>query len=342
MIDLKLLEKLCLAPGVSGDEENVRDIILSEIKDYADKIEIDNLGNIIAFKKGKNKSSKKLMINAHMDEVGLIATYITDEGYIKFSAVGGIDEKILPGKKVFIGKEKVPGVIGVKPIHLLESNERLKTIKIDNLYIDIGAKNKDEALKYAVPGDYICFDSSFKLNGNIVMSKALDDRIGCLILIDLIKKDLPFDVYFSFVVQEEIGLRGSKVASYQINPDSAIVVETTTAADIHGNDDKVCSINEGAVVPFMDKATVYNREYFKLAFSLAKKYKIKIQTKSAISGGNDAGSIHMSREGVKTIAVSTPCRYLHSFFTLASIDDIESTENLVFRLIENIFKNKIW
>ena len=336
MIDLKLLEKLCLAPGVSGDEGSIKDIVLSQIKNHADKVEIDNLGNIIAFKKGKKKANQKLMLNAHMDEVGLIATYITDDGYIKFSAVGGIDEKILLRKKVFIGKEKVPGVIGVKPIHLLDQDERLKSIKIDNLYIDIGAKNKEETLKYAVPGDYICFDSSFKLNGNIIMSKALDDRIGCLILIDLIKKDLPFDVYFSFVVQEEIGLRGSTVASYKINPDSAIVVETTTAADIHGSENKVCSINEGATVPFMDKSTVYNREYFKLAFSLAKKYKIKIQTKSAVSGGNDAGSIHKSRDGVKTIAVSTPCRYLHSFFTLASVDDIESTENLVFKLIENI------
>lgn len=336
MIDLKLLEKLCLASGVSGDEESIRDIILSQIKNHADKVEIDNLGNIIVFKKGKNRASKKLMVSAHMDEVGLIATYITNDGYIKFSAVGGIDEKILPGKKVFIGKEKVPGVIGVKPIHLLESSERLKSIKIDDLYIDIGAKNKEEALRHIFPGDYICFDSSFKLNGKIIISKALDDRIGCLVLIDLIKKDLPFDVYFSFAVQEEIGLRGSTVASYKINPDSAIVVETTTAADIHGNGNKVCSINEGAVVPFMDKATVYNRDYYKLAFSLAERYNLKVQTKSTIAGGNDAGSIHKSRGGVKTIAVSTPCRYLHSFFTLASVEDIESTENLVFRLIENI------
>ena len=337
MIDVKLLEKLCLLSGVSGDEENVRDVILSQIKNHADKIEIDNLGNIIAFKKGKNRANKKLMVSAHMDEVGLIATYVTSEGYIKFSAVGGIDEKILPGKTVLIGKKKIPGVIGVKPIHLLDSDERLKNIKVEDLYIDVGAKNKEQVLEYISLGDYICFDSSFNLNGNIVMSKALDDRIGCLILIDLIKKDLPFDVYFSFVVQEEIGLRGSAVASYKINPDSAIVVETTTAADIHGSDNKVCSINEGAVVPFMDRATVYNREYYNLAFSLAKKYKLKIQTKSAISGGNDAGSIHKTRGGVKTVAVSTPCRYLHSFFTLASVKDIESTENLVFRLIENIF-----
>lgn len=337
MIDLKLLEKLCLTSGVSGDEENIREITLSQIKDYADKIEIDNLGNIIVLKKGLQRADKTLMVSAHMDEVGLIATYITDDGYIKFSTVGGIDKKILLGKKVFIGSKKIPGVIGVKPIHLLESSERLKTIKVENLYIDIGAKDKKQSLQYVSPGDYVCFDASFKINGNMVMSKALDDRIGCLILIDLIKKDLPFDVCFSFVTQEEIGLRGSTVASFKINPDSAIVVEATTAADIHGNDNKVCSINEGAVVPFMDRATVYNRDYYKLAFSLAQKYKIKIQTKNAITGANDAGSIHKSREGVKTIAVSVPCRYLHSAYTLASIEDIENTENLVFRLIENIF-----
>ena len=337
MIDLNLLKRLCLAAGISGDEENMRKIILSQIEGYVEEVNIDNLGNILALKKGKSKPSKKLMISAHMDEVGLIATYITEEGYIGFSAVGGIDEKILLGKTVLIGERKIPGVIGVKPVHLLTAEEKLSAIKIDDLYIDIGAKNKDQTLRYVSPGDFICFGSDFKVNGDIIMAKALDDRIGCMILIDLIKSELPFDVYFSFVVQEEIGLSGSTVASYKVAPDSAIVVETTTAADIHGNDDKVCSICGGPVVPFMDRATVYDRDYYKIAFDLAKKHGLKIQTKTAIAGANDAGAIHKSRGGVKTITVSVPCRYLHSAYSLANIEDIENAEKLVLKLIGSIF-----
>ncbi|MBR1779197.1 MAG: M42 family peptidase [Clostridia bacterium] len=337
MIDLNLLKRLCLATGISGDEENIRKIILSQIEGYVEEVNIDNLGNILALKKGKSKPSKKLMISAHMDEVGLIATYITEEGYIGFSAVGGIDEKILLGKTVLIGERKISGVIGVKPVHLLTAEEKLSAIKIDDLYIDIGAKNKDQTLRYVSLGDFICFGSDFKVNGDIIMAKALDDRIGCMILIDLIKSELPFDVYFSFVVQEEIGLRGSTVASYKVAPDSAIVVETTTAADIHGNDDKVCSIGGGPVVPFMDRATVYDRDYYKIAFDLAKKHGLKIQTKTAIAGANDAGAIHKSRGGVKTIAISVPCRYLHSAYSLANIEDIENAEKLVLKLIGSIF-----
>ncbi len=336
IIDLKLLEKLCMAHGISGQESEVRNIIISEIKDFVDDIKIDNLGNVIALKKGTSSASKKLMLCAHMDEVGLIVTYVTKCGYVKFSTVGGLDPKILLGKSVFIGGNKISGVIGVKPVHILKPDEKQECPDINDMYIDIGATSKEQALELVSPGDSIVFSSSFLVDNDIIKSKALDDRVGCLILIDMIKKDLQFDAYFSFVTQEEVGLRGSTTAAYTIDPDCAIVVEATTAADIDGNANKVCSVGDGAVISFMDKSTVYDKEYYKLAFDLAKKYNIKAQVKEAVSGGNDAGSIHKSRSGVRTIAVSVPCRYLHTAYSLVSIEDLKNAGNLVLRLAENL------
>lgn len=340
MSKYKLLEKLCMSNGISGDEKNIRKIILDEIKDYCEKIEIDNLGNIIALKKGKSSPKKKLILSAHMDEVGFILTNITEDGFLKFTTVGGIDEKIIPGKCVYIGKNNILGVIGVKPIHLIDTPHRQDPIDINDMYIDIGAKDKNDALKYIGLGDSIHFKSSFEINGDIIKSKALDDRAGCYILINLIKSDLPFDTYFTFVTQEEVGLRGSTVAAYTVNPDSAIVIETTTASDIPYNkeEDYVCKINNGAVISFMDKSTIYNKEYYDMALDLANKNNIKVQQKSTVAGGNDAGAIHKSRSGVKTIALSLPCRYLHSETSLISTKDLLNVENLAKLLIFEILK----
>lgn len=338
MINYELLKKLCTSNGVSGDEESIRAIIFHEIKNYCDDIKIDNLGNLIAFKKGKSSNKNKLMICAHMDEVGFIVTNITEDGYLKFETVGGIDKKVIPGKCVNVGKNNLPGVIGVKPIHLIESQMRQNIIDIKDMYVDIGAESKKEALKYVNLGDSINFTSIFEVKNELIKAKALDDRAGCFILINLIKKDLPYDVYFTFVTQEEVGLRGSTVAAYSVETESAIVVDSTTAADIPYNKDEnsVCKVNEGAVISFMDKATIYNKEYYDLAFKVAKKNNIKVQPKTAVAGGNDAGAIHKSRKGVKTLAVSLPCRYLHSQTSLVSTFDLLNVENLIEKLIAEI------
>lgn len=338
MIDLKLLQELCNAYGISGDESEVRDIILSQISPFATNIKIDNLGNIIAFKKGSKKQKKCLMISAHMDEVGFIVTYVTDDGLLKFNTVGGIDAKVICGKTVVIGSKHIPGVIGLKPIHLLTQEEKQKNVPIDELYIDIGATDKKEALNYVSPGDSICFSANYTFENNMVKSKAIDDRVGCFILINLIKQELPFDVYFAFVVQEEIGLRGAKAAAFNINPDSAIVVEATTAADIKDTpiEKQVCHLGNGATISFMDKSTVYDREYYNLALKIAKENNIKVQIKSAVAGGNDAGAIHTTRSGIRTIAVSLPCRYLHTACGMICSDDIIDTQNLVQKLSETI------
>lgn len=342
MIDYKLLEKLCKTNGISGDEKNVQKLILSEIKEHCEKVEIDNLGNIIALKRGQATPNKKLMISAHMDEVGFIVTNITEEGYLKFDAVGGIDKKVIPGKVVQIGPNNIPGVIGIKPVHLDELSHRQDTIEIKDMYIDIGAKNKKEAEEHVALGASVHFSPNFEVNNDIVKAKALDDRVGCYILIDLIKKELPYDAYFTFLVQEEVGLRGATVAAYSVNPDSAIIIDATTADDIPGNGSKnvVCRINEGAVVSFMDRSTIYNKEYYDLAFKIAKENNIKAQPKQAIVGGNDAGAIHKSKGGVKALALSLPCRYLHSEISLISTNDLINVENLTEKLIAEILKEE--
>lgn len=339
MKDLKLLEKLCCVSGISGNEGSVRDTIISEICDYVDELHVDNIGNIIALKKGRQRAAKKLMISAHMDEVGFIVSSITNDGLLKFSAVGGVNDSVIAGKKVFVGDCMIPGIIGIKPVHLSDEKEREETVPIDELYIDIGAVDKDDALKNVKLGDCVSFEPNFNVSSNgIIRAKSIDDRAGCFILIRMIKSEIPFDMYFTFVAQEEVGLRGAKVAAYSVNPDSAIVVEATTASDIPGVDEdkKVCKLNEGAVVSFMDRSTIYDREYYDLCFKLAKQENVKIQTKQAIAGGNDSGTINVSRNGVRTIALSLPCRYLHGPISVVSTDDMDSIEKILYKLASGI------
>ena len=332
MADIELLERLCCARGISGFEEAVREIILKEIRPYADCVEITPLGNILAFKKGKRRAKTKLMLNAHMDEVGMTVTYIEENGLLRFSTVGGIDRRVLCGKPVTVG-EHIPGVIGAKPIHLLTSEEREKAVPVKDLYIDIGALTRQEAEAVVSPGDPVTFDSLFDTTHGIIKSRALDDRAGCVILIDLIKKSLPYDMLFAFVVQEETGLNGSKTAAYIADPEAAIVVESTTAADIAGvpEDKRVCHVGAGPVISFMDRRTIYDRAYYQMAFD-----GVSCQTKQAVAGGNDAGAIHVARGGVRTVAVSLPCRYLHSAVSIISQKDFHEAETLIERLAEKI------
>ena len=304
-MNIELLERLCTACGVSGDEDDIRDIILEEIKPYADELKVDSLGNILAFKKGKQRAKSKLLISAHMDEVGFIVTNIESNGTLKFAEVGGIDKKAACGKAVLIGKNKLPGVIGAVPVHVLKADERAKNPSIDSLYIDIGADTKEQAEKCVSLGDCVYFDSVFEADERII-GKAIDDRAGCMALIELLQSELEYDTYFSFVVQEEIGLRGAKGAAFTLNPD------------------KVCSVGSGAVVSFMDGATMYDRTLYKLIMDNAKQAEIPVQTKTKIAGGNDAGAIHQSRGGVRTAAISVPCRYLHSSTSLISRDDLQA------------------
>lgn len=342
MLNNALLKKLCTVPGISGDEGAVREIILEEIRPYADEITIDPLGSILAFKKGRERPAKKLMLSAHMDEVGFIVTYINEDGTLNFDSVGGINDSAAFAKQVLIGENSLPGVVSCQPLHLLKADEKGKNPPIRALRIDIGAENRSEAEKVVHPGDSIIFDSIYENKDGRIISKAIDDRFGCLVLVEMLRSELPYDMHFAFCVQEEVGLRGAAAAAYTVAPDYAIVIEATTAADIPGAEGakKVCCVGGGAVVSFMDRSTIYDKALYRLAMELGARENIPVQTKSMIAGGNDAGVIHRSRSGVRTIAVSVPCRYLHASESLIAAADAEAVLALVPALAKEILSSR--
>ena len=325
------LKELCALNAVSGDEKAVRDYIISKIDGKADW-HTDNLGNILVFKKGKNRSVKKLLIDAHMDEVGFIISSVTADGFLKFQTVGGINTAAIMFRQVKIGN--VNGVVCGTPIHLLSGDEKKKLPKSDSLYIDIGAESREEALKLVSLGDRAVMCSEYREMGNKIKAKAIDDRAGCAILLSLITNDSDYDFYASFSVQEEVGLRGAKTAVFAADPDAAIVLEATTAADIADVDEthRVCVLGNGPAVSFMDRATVYDREYYRAALESG----IKCQPKSAVAGGNNSGAIHLSRGGVRTVAISVPCRYIHSSSCVADKEDIKNAERLAKYMLAGI------
>lgn len=333
---LNELKNLCLIDGISGDEGRVREYIISKIADKCD-YKIDPMGNLIAFKKGKKEPKNKVMLSAHMDEVGFIVTYICDNGFIKFTNVGGIDPKIAVGRAVHVGENNIKGVIGNKAVHLCRGDEENTAPNLDKLYIDIGAKDKEEAEKYVCVGDSVHFISDFvEFGEDKIKAKAIDDRFGCAIMLKMIESELEYDTNFAFLVQEEVGCRGAGAAVFSIRPDYAIVLEATTASDISGvdNENRVCVQGQGAVVSFMDRSTVYNRDLFKGAFALAKEKNIPIQIKTTVAGGNDAGAIHKACSGVYTIAVSLPCRYIHSGSSVGDKKDMRACYDLAVALCE--------
>lgn len=334
---IELIKTLCGIDGTSGDEGAVKDFIISEIDGFCDW-KTDALGNIIAFKKGKNPSAKKLMIDAHMDEVGLIVTNITADGFLKFKTVGGMDTSALMFRNVKINGI-INGIICGKPIHLLDKKETEKLPETDSLYIDIGTASKEETESLINIGDRAVICGEFLVSGDKIISKALDDRIGCAILINLIKSDSEYDFYASFSVQEELGLRGAKTAAYSINPECALVLEATTAADIAdvSAESSVCNLKVGPVVSFMDKATVYDRKLYNAALNSG----ILCQPKRAVAGGNNSGAVHLSREGVRTLAISVPCRYIHTASSVADINDCENAYKLALYMLNGICSGEI-
>lgn len=322
-----VLEELCNLNAVSGDEENVRNFILDKIRPYADEIKIDIMGNLIAYVKGKS-SAKKIMIAAHMDEVGLIVSKITDDGYLKFKTVGGIDERILPTKRVEVGNNRTLGVIGLKAIHLQNKSERESVTKVSDLVIDIGAVDYAEAAKKVSVGDYVSFKSDFSsiAEGRCFKGKALDDRCGCAALTELIKKRYCYDVYFSFTVQEEVGTRGAVIAANYIKPDAALVLEATTCSDVSGVKDylEVTNLGGGAALSIKDNGSYSDVDFTKALYNMAKKKNISVQYKRTTSGGNDARAVQLANGGVCTAALSVPCRYLHSPVGIISKSDFEA------------------
>ncbi len=326
------LSNLTKLPGVSGNEDAVRAYIAEQIKDKCDELWTDTLGNLIALKKGTGSGRAKMMLGAHMDEVGLILSKITDNGFLKFKTVGGIDPRVLVSKRVLVGEKQIPGVIGYKAIHLQDKAERETAAKEKSLYIDIGAKNKKEAEKKVSVGDYITFDSGYREFGsNLIKARALDDRAGCSILMSLLDERYEFDLYLAFTVQEEVGLRGAKVCANAIRPDIAVIVEATTCSDVYGTEpqDYATILGGGAALSIIDRSTYYDKELVRFLYDLANTNGIAVQYKQTAMGGNDAGAVHLAAGGIRTAAVSLPARYIHSPSSVISKDDYFACRDLI-------------
>lgn len=329
---MEQLKNLCELHGTSGREEAVRSYIIEKIKDKAE-VKVDALGSIIAKVKGRKRAVKKVMADAHMDEVGFIVTYITSGGMLKFTTVGGISESVMLARRVVFQNGTV-GVINSKPVHMLSTDEKGKIPDEESLYIDIGAKSFEEASTKVGLGDCAVFHEPYEQLGDLVISKALDDRVGCWGLIDIILGEPEYDFYAVFSVMEEIG-HGARTAAFAVDPDYAVVLESTTAADIAGvsEDKKVCYVGKGATVSFMDRGTLYDKILFDRTMEVADQKGIPCQIKSYVSGGNNAAGIHQTGDGVKTITLSVPCRYIHSASCVASVSDVRAVRDLAEAMI---------
>ncbi len=323
------LKELTELSGVSGCEYEVRNYIKEKLYEIGCEYYVDKLGNVIAHNKGKK--NKTIMVAAHMDEVGLIVNYIDTDGFIKFKAVGGIDQRVLNSKTVFVGEKMIPGVIGSKAVHLMTEEEQGISLSIDKLYIDIGTSSKSETEKLIDIGDYITFKSDYvEFGDNLIKAKALDDRAGCSIILELLSLKLDADFYGVFTVMEEVGLRGAETAAYQLEPDLGIVLEGTVCADMPEVDDhsKSTLIGKGAALSLMDASTLYDIDLVRDVAKIAEENNIMYQYRKSSSGGNDAGVIHKAKKGSKVVAISVPCRYIHSAVNVASKSDIDNVLKL--------------
>lgn len=324
---IETLKTLCMLSGVSGAEDEVRDYILERAMPFADEVLTDAMGNLMVFKKGSVHPDQRIMLCAHMDEVGLIITRVEDDGYLRFQFVGGVDRRVVLGKHVYIGKDRVHGVIGMKAYHLVSKEEEKNVPKADALYIDIGAKSGEEARKLVELGDRGVFEDSVVAFGEgYLKAKAIDDRSGCAVMLKLLEEELPCDTWFAFTVQEEVGTRGAHGAAFRLRPDIALVLEGTTAADLPYVEDgkQICRLGKGPVLTFMDRGTIYDRELRALLVRLAEENGIVWQTKEQIAGGTDGSAIQRSREGVRTAIIATAVRNIHSPVSVAHTGDMEN------------------
>lgn len=329
---LALLERLCNAVAVSGNEGEVRAIVREQIKDVVDDLRVDALGNLLALRKAKTPGALRVMVAAHMDEIGFMIVDADDGGLYRFELVGGIDVRQLPGKPVWVGKDHLPGVIGARPIHLTTPDERRSTIPLETLRIDLGPGGEGKAK----PGDRATFATKFQQTGPSIIAKALDDRFGVATLIELVKNAPPeIELLAAFTVQEEVGLRGAQVAAYGLNPDVALVIDSTPAFDLPVWDETEnyqynTRLGAGPAIYMADSATLSDPRLVRHFLETAEKNGIPCQVRQPGGGGTDAGSIHRARAGVPSVSISVPSRYAHTAALLARTADWENTLQLVF------------
>ncbi|MBI2257874.1 MAG: M42 family metallopeptidase [Flavobacteriia bacterium] len=330
----KLLAEICKTPGAPGFEQKIRELVIKEVKSLADHVETDNLGNVYCYKKGQK--SKKVMVAAHMDEIGFIVTHIDDRGFIRFHTLGGFDPKTLTAQRVIIhGKKDVIGVMASKPIHVMTDEERNKVAKLKDYFIDTGLSKK-EVEKYITIGNPITREREYIELGDCVNSKSLDNRLAVFILIETLKKlkntTLPYDLYAVFTVQEEVGIRGANVSALKINPDFGFGLDTTIAFDLPGasNHEMITKLNEGVAIKIMDASTICDYRMVDYMKKTADKHKIKWQPEILTAGGTDtAGVQRMTKGGSIAGAVSIPTRHLHQVIEMAHKNDILAAVELL-------------
>jgi endoglucanase len=327
-----ILEALSNAFGPSGCEGKVRQVVLDAIAGKVDEVQVDHLGNVIARQKGTDYPAFKVMVAAHMDEVGFMITHADDSGLLHFTKVGGIDDRVLPAKVVRIGKSQIPGVISMKPVHLTGRAERRKVVSHEDMAIDIGVSSKAEAERLVTKGDYAVFDVAFEELGTMAKGKAFDDRAGCAVLIALIERGpYPFDFWPVFTTMEEVGLRGAHVAAYRVTPDVAFALEGTICDDGPREKDisPTTAVGKGPAISPMDRSVIADRRLVRLLIETAEAEGIPYQLKQPGMGGTDAGAIHLAKTGVPSVPVSVPSRYIHSPVSMLSKEDLENTVRLM-------------
>lgn len=341
-LNTTLLATICKTPGAPGFESPIRNIIINEIKSHVDDVTIDNMGNVITLKKGKkNPEGKKVMIAAHMDEIGFIVSHIDDKGFVRFQPLGGFDPKTLVAQRVIIhGKKDVIGVMGCKPIHVMTPEEKTKMPQLSDFFIDLGMP-KEEVEKYIHPGNPITRERELIEMGNCINCKSLDNRISVYVLVETLKqlKNFPYDVYGVFTVQEEVGLRGAQVASHRINPDFGIALDTTIAYDLPGAQphEKITELGKGAAIKVMDSMTIADYRMVNFLKQTADKNTIPWQTEIMAAGGTDTAYVQrMGKNGSIAGAISIPTRHLHQVIEMVHQDDVKHAIALLKASLESI------
>ncbi len=340
MIDVNLLAEICETAGAPGFENRVRELVLREIESLVDEFSIDNLGNVTAIKKGKD-SSKKVMLGAHMDEIGFIVTHIDDNGFVRFHTLGGFDPKTLTAQRVIVhGKKDLMGVMGSKPIHVMTPEEKNKMPKTTDFFIDMGM-NKEEVEKYIEIGNPITRERQLIEMGDCVNCKSIDNRVSVYILIEVLKKlkEVPYDVYAVFTVQEEVGLRGANVSALNINPDFGFGIDTTIAFDVPGAaaHEKVTELGKGTAIKIMDSQTICDYRMVTFMKKTADKNNITWQPEILTAGGTDtAGIQRMTPGGSIAGAVSIPTRHIHQSIEMANKSDIKGSIDILVACLSEI------
>jgi endoglucanase len=345
MVLAEILEKLSNACGIAGREEEVRSLMKKFLKPYVDEVKEDKLGNVIGIKKGK-KNAPKVMLAAHMDEIGLLVKTISKEGFIQFAKIGGIDDRILLAQNVIVYTEKGPlhGIIGSKPPHIQKEDERKRVFTFDELFIDVGAENQEEAKKMGVKiGDPIGFDVRFaKIGKSIVVGKAFDDRVGCAAMIEAVKrlKNADCTIYAVGTVQEEVGLRGATTSAFGIYPDIGIALDVTVAGDMPGvrEVEAPIKLGKGPSIEIADMGLIAHPKVVRLLIDAAEENKIPYQLEAGLAGSTDAARISLTREGVPSGVISIPTRYIHSPSSLLSLEDAEKAVKLTVAAVQKIPK----